>query len=158
MAEIDQSRRSYLAAKYGIDRPPMNPALNTTVQAILDAAQIVDRQGWGRRIGAWVDPAHNPRMYDIVTRAHRNLRTAMAEGLVGYDDHAADGYPYDPDDSAVLIHFVGSNSVSVCQRPAPGRAERGGLLTPPDGRLIRPLAACGDTRVDREARLVGKRR
>ena len=38
------------------------------------------------------------------------------------------GYPYDPDnpaDSAVLIHFVGSNSVKVCKRPVPGRVERG---------------------------------
>ena len=52
----------------------------------------------------------------------------MAAGQIDYDDHADDGYPYDPDDpadSAVLIHFVGSNSVSVCKRPVPGRAERG---------------------------------
>ena len=47
MADIDQNRRAMLTAKYGIDRPPMNPALNTTVQAILDAEQIVDRQSWG---------------------------------------------------------------------------------------------------------------
>ena len=52
----------------------------------------------------------------------------MAAGEITYDDHAADGYPYNPDDpadSAVLIYFVGSNSVSICKRPIPGRAERG---------------------------------
>ena len=45
MADVDQDRRKILTAKYGIDRPPMSPALNTTVQAILDAEQIVGRQG-----------------------------------------------------------------------------------------------------------------
>jgi hypothetical protein len=130
MADIDQDRRNYLTTKWPeliAPRPP-DPALDDRVQTILDAEQIVDRQGWARRIGAWVDPAHNPRMYDIVTNAHRQLRAAMAAGEIDYDDHAAEGYPYHPDDpadSAVLIHFVGSNSVSVCKRPVPGRAERG---------------------------------
>ena len=96
MADIDQDRRAMLTAKYGLDRPPMNPALNTTVQAILDAEQIVGRQSWGRRIGAWVDPAHSPRMYEIVMQVHRDLRAAMAAGQIAYDDFAADGYEYDP--------------------------------------------------------------
>lgn len=128
MAEIDAARRNMLTAKYGIDRPPMNPALNTTVQSILDAEQIVDRQGWARRIAAWVDPDRSPEMYKIVADAHTQLRAAMAAGEIEYDDFADVGYPYDPDDpadSAVLIHFVGSNSVSVCKRPIPGRPERG---------------------------------
>ena len=121
MADIDQNRRAMLTAKYGIDRPPMNPALNTTVQAVLDAEQIVDRQSWGRRIAAWVDPAHSPKMYEIVSQAHRDLRAGMAAGQIEYDDHADDGYPYNPDDPAdacVLIHFVGSNEVKVWQATA----------------------------------------
>jgi hypothetical protein len=125
---IDHERRAMLTAKYGLDRRPMNPALNTTVQAILDAEQVVSRQRWARRIGDWVDPSRSPRMYEIATEAHRDLRRAMARGEIVYDDFADEGYPYDPDnpaDAAVLIHFVGSDRVSICKRQLAGLVERG---------------------------------
>jgi hypothetical protein len=125
---IDPLRRRELIDRYGIDNPPMDPALNATVQAILDSEQIVGRQGWARRIGAWVDPTQSPRMYALVTKARCELRAAMARGEIEFDDFAAEGYAYDPDnpgDAAVLIHFVGSRRVGVCKRPTPGRVDRG---------------------------------
>jgi hypothetical protein len=125
---IDHDRRTMLTAKYGIDRPPMDPALNTTVQAILDAEHVVTRQGFARRLGDWVDPSRSPRLWEIATQAHRDLRAKMARDEIAYDDFADDGYPFDPDnpsDAAVLIHFVGSNRVSVCKRQLPGLVERG---------------------------------
>lgn len=125
---IDQDRRAMLTAKYGLDRRPMNPALNATVQAILDAEQVVSRQGWARRIGDWVDPSRSPRMHEIAAQAHRDLRAAMARGEIVYNDFADEGYPHDPDhpsDAAVLIHFVGTKQVNVCKRELPGLVERG---------------------------------
>ncbi|ACC42854.1 hypothetical protein MMAR_4447 [Mycobacterium marinum M] len=98
------------------------------VTAILDSQEIVSRQGWARRMTAWDDPDRCPPIYEVVARVHRNLRLAMAAGQITYDDHAADGATYDPDDpedSAALIHFVGSNTVLVSKRPLPGKAERG---------------------------------
>jgi hypothetical protein len=125
---IDHDRRTMLTAKYGLYRPPMNPALNTTVQAILDAEHVVSRLGFARRLGDWVDPSRSPRLHEIATKAHRDLREAMARGEIEYDDFAEEGYSYDPDhpsDAAVLIHFVGTDRVSVCQRQLPGLLERG---------------------------------
>ena len=68
---------------------------------------------------------------------------AMAAGEIEYDDFASEGYPYDPDDpadSAVLIHFVGSNSVNVCKRPLPGRVEQGVPTTRACCSCVRPLS------------------
>lgn len=125
---IDQGRRKMLNAKYGLDRRPVSPALDTTVQAILDAERVTARQGFARQIGDWVDPSRSPRMYEIAAEAHRDLRAAMARCEIEYDDFADEGYPFDPDnpsDAAVLMHFVGTDRVSVCKRPLPGRVERG---------------------------------
>ena len=83
MADIDQDRRAMLTAKYGLDRPPMNPALNTTVQAILGTPN----RSWAGRAGG-VGSAHGvdrgplPRECTRIGYAglDRDLRAATAAG------------------------------------------------------------------------------
>lgn len=119
--------REWAMAKFPAIGQPPEPD-HPLVTAILDSQEIVSRQGWARRMVAWDDPDRCPPIHEVVTKAHRNLRLAMAADQITYDDHAADGASYDPDDpndSAVLIHFVGSNTVMVSKRPLPGKPERG---------------------------------
>ncbi|WP_101950638.1 hypothetical protein [Mycobacterium sp. 3519A] len=124
---INEIERARIMAKFpAIEQPPQPD--HPTVTAILDAQEIVSRQGWARRMVVWDDPDRCPPIYKVVAKAHRNLRLAMAADQITYDDHAADGASYDPDDlnaSAALIHFVGSNTVMVSKRRLPGKAERG---------------------------------
>ncbi len=115
-----------LMEKYCIGKQP-DPD-HPIVTAILDSQEIVSRQGWARRMVAWDDPDRCPLIHEVVATAHRSLRLAMAADQITYDDHAAGGASYDPNgpnDSAALIHFVGSNMVMVSRRPLPGKAERG---------------------------------
>lgn len=123
----NESDKQWAMTKFpAIGQPPQPD--HPTVTAILDSQEIVNRQGWARRMVAWDDPDRCPPIYEVVAEAHRNLRLAMAAGRIKYDDDAAEGYPYDPDDpndSAALIHFVGSKTVMVSKRPLPGGVERG---------------------------------
>ena len=111
----NESDKQWAMTKFpAIGQPPQPD--HPTVTAILDSQEIVSRQGWARRMVAWDDPDRCPPVHEVVAKAHRNLRRAMAADRITYDDHTADGASYDPDDpdgSAALVHFVGSDTVMV---------------------------------------------
>src|ERR1700757_3572373 len=106
---IDPERRAMLIAKYGIDRRPMEPALNTTVQVIDRAKQLETRAfARGTDYNQWLfDPARSPRLHKIAADAHRDLRLAIAHGDIEGDD---------PNDDRVLVHFVGAREVHAVDR------------------------------------------
>jgi hypothetical protein len=94
---------------------PMDPALNTTVQAILNAERIT--AGCADN-SALFDPAWSPVMHRVAERVMAGLRSGLTEGTVRLRYHDYDG-GVDLDDrttEAVLIHDVGSKYALVCCR------------------------------------------
>ena len=117
--EIDPQDREYLKAKYIPDRPT-DPALNPTVNDILDANRIV-AQTWRHDGAALFDPKWSPEMYALGERWMSDLRAARANGHVEYVAYDSYGHetPYDPDDPhelGTLVNFVGQQRIYVCRR------------------------------------------
>ena len=112
MADIDQDRRDYLSAKFpdmAAPRPP-GPALNPAVQTVI-AAQQIEARGFTRGTDwhQWLfDPARNPRMHAIATKAHREMRLGISAGDIDCDALN--------DPNQVLVHFVGSKQVFAVPR------------------------------------------
>ena len=106
---------------------PMDPALNTTVQAILDAERI-EAGTHGRDNSALFDPVWSPDMRKRANDEMRALRNAMAENRIRYDsfdydlDHRID--TTNPPRDAVFIYRVGSHEILVCCRAGASRDER----------------------------------
>lgn len=124
---LDQERRDYLTAKYGLDRPPMNPALNTTVAAMLDAEQITES---GRRHDddLMFDPVRSNALSRRADAAMTELRLALAEDRIKFDSHDYDlDYEFDldnPPTDAVFIYRPGSTLILVCCRAGASHDER----------------------------------
>ena len=100
--------------KYGMGWSPMNPALNTTVQVILDSDRLADVSGMPDTT-ALFDPAWSLAMHARAEQAAGDLRFAIARGLVTYEEPGGDA-PYNPDDPAdvaVLANLVGTDTVYV---------------------------------------------
>ena len=116
---VRQPSRGELIAKYGIDRPPLDPQLDTTVQGVLDADRIV-AQTWRHDGAALFDPKWSPAMYALAQRWMSDLRAARANGLVEYMAYDSHGHetPFDPDDPhepGTLVNFVGEQRIYVCR-------------------------------------------
>ncbi|OAN40342.1 hypothetical protein [Mycolicibacterium iranicum] len=106
--------RAALVAKYGIDQPPR--ADNGTATAILNGERITTGAR-GADSGPLFDPNLSPAMWDRANTAIRDLRQAMAERRVRYDNHDYDQFDIEnPPDDAVFIWSVGSRTVLVCCR------------------------------------------
>jgi hypothetical protein len=81
-------------------RPP-DPADDPTVNATIAAEKLESRAfPRGNEYNQWLfDPNRSPEMHEIATKAHRRLRELMARDEV------------EPNDSRMLVHFVGSDDV-----------------------------------------------
>jgi hypothetical protein len=102
-----------LIAKYKMDNPPEPD--NAMVRATLDGKRLVAAM-FNRRddLPQLFDPTRCREMYEIASQAHRDLRAAMAAGVVEYVDASNDPHdPDDVDDAAILVSFVGSEGVCV---------------------------------------------
>lgn len=114
---MDDTRRATLTAKYGIDRPPMDPAMNTTVTAML-AAEAISAKAHGRDNTALFDPVWSPAMWDRANEAMSELRAGLAEDRITFDTH--DHYDTvdldNPPAEAVFIWAPGSSSVLIACR------------------------------------------
>jgi hypothetical protein len=94
---------------------PMDPALNATVQAMLNAERVT--AGCPDN-SALFDPVWSPVMHKLAVDAMAGLRSAVAEGAVRLRYHDYDG-EVDLDDlpsDAVLIHRVYRGTALVCCR------------------------------------------
>ena len=109
-----------MIAKYGMNNAP-DPN-NLHVMAMDDGPRVVaELFNWrpGADVNELFDAARCPELYTIATKAHRELRAAMAEGAVEYVDASDDPYDADDvDDAAMLVHFVGSPGVIVVRPDA----------------------------------------
>ena len=89
MAEIDRER---LIDKYpAINYPPMDHALNTTVQAVVRGDQIAAKTWgiWGNNSALW-DPVLSPEMHARADAVLGDLRAAIAAGELNPDTHDED--------------------------------------------------------------------
>jgi len=144
---IDQNRRDMLTAKYGMNRPPMNPELNTTVAAILDNERIESGAGGGFN-GPLFDPVWSPAMHGRADAAMAVLHAALANDelhidSLGHDlEHGFD--PAQPPSDAVFIWAVGSRHILACCRAGSSHDER--RLRGPDyfASLLQTFAAVDD--------------
>nr|ABP44457.1 hypothetical protein Mflv_1979 [Mycolicibacterium gilvum PYR-GCK] len=111
---MSEARRAALTDKYGINRPPMEPARNTTVQTIVRTEQL-EAQAFPSRgtddYNAYLfDPSRSPRMHAIAAYAHRQMKLGIADGTIDCPN---------ADEDALQVYFVGSGQVRTCK---PGRA------------------------------------
>ncbi len=108
----------------------MDPALNTTVQAILSAELIeTGARGFsGRDNGPMFDPVWSPAMHDRADAAMAELRTALANDEVVIDSHDYDlEHGFDrsqPPTDAVFIWAAGSGRILICCRSGSSHDER----------------------------------
>ncbi len=126
MTNITPERRDYLTAKYGLDRPPMNPALNTTVVAMLDAERITES---GRRHDddLMFDPVRSNTLSRRADAAMAELRLALAEDRIRFTSHDHIDHEMDldnPPNDAVFVYRPGSTRLLVCCRAGAGYNER----------------------------------
>lgn len=116
MADIDQSRRDYIAAKFpAINGGPMNPAMNTTVQATDRGEQITDRTWaiWGDNSVLW-DPVWSPEMHARAEAVMGELRAAIAAGELTPDTNDED-YG-DAEHAVMLVSVVGSGHITASRQ------------------------------------------
>lgn len=110
---LDPERRETLTAKYGIDRPPMDPAQNAMVQTINRTerleAQAFPSRGTDDYNAYLFDPSRSPRMYAIASGVHRAMKLGIADGTIDCPDS---------DESALHVYVVGDHRVRTCK---PGR-------------------------------------
>jgi hypothetical protein len=111
MTDMTPERRAELTAKYGIERPPMNPDLNSTVRAIIDAERI-EAEGGCADHSALFDPSWNPRMWELANAAMAELHRGLAEGTIrcdsGFDTMPSDGVLlWRPGSTRAYVHQSG---------------------------------------------------
>lgn len=145
---MNKHRREHLTAKYGIDKPPMNPAMNTTVSAVLDAERIEDQGRRGRDLTSLFDPIWSPAMHEIADKTMWKLRTALADGEVQLESHGYDmAHEIDldnPPTDAVFIYRVGDRYLLVCCRAGACHDERRLRGTGYFGDMLNHFAALDD--------------
>jgi hypothetical protein len=124
---MDLKHRKYLQRKHSAitnDRP-MDPALNTVVQGMLRAEQVLalasedDGSDNSPLIRFYdgthlFDPALNPALHERADAYMAQLHMRM--GLPGYDPHAIEYLGEANPDTGALIHFVGDNRIFVCRK------------------------------------------
>jgi hypothetical protein len=128
---MNRQRRQQLIDKWpqiAPDARPMNPALNTTVQAVLDAERIEAALADDTLLNsALFDPAWCPTMHAKLLADLEELHALEREN-VGEEYKTADyvtfrGETYDPHDPAstsgtVLLKFPGDRRLFVCRNNA----------------------------------------
>lgn len=120
---MNTERRQQLIDKYGIGRPPVDPADNPIVRAMLDAERITDRAH--RRDNAELfSPAWCPAMAERANAAMRELRTRLGLPYGDPDrvrlDNEYDGVDCDelPAD-AIVVWGVGAGVAQIARAVAP---------------------------------------
>ena len=117
---MNKARREELIAKYHIDHPPMNPALNTTVQAILKAERIEANLADDTLLNKLLfDPTWCPTLHGKLTAALAELHAAEGQGgRVDYRTFRGETYdPHDPKDTSgtVLLKWPHDCRIFVCR-------------------------------------------
>lgn len=114
MTNLTPDRRAMLTAKYGLDRPrPMDPALNMTVQAILDGEQIVHKlYGDDLDVTVLFDPVLSPLLHAKADAIMRDVRAAVASGQAQYVMPGREAY--DLEDSETREVFLSFGDIRIC--------------------------------------------
>ncbi len=120
---MNKQRREELTAKYHIGQPPMNPALNTTVQAVLKAESIEGRLAEDTLLNSLLtDPAWCPTLHGKLIAAVEELHAAESlGGQVDYRTFRGEAYnPHDPADTSgtVLLKWPYDCRILVCRNNA----------------------------------------
>jgi hypothetical protein len=121
---MNEQRRQELIDKFpAINWPPMNPALNTTVQGVLRAERIEDLLADDSLLNALLcDPAWSPTLYAKLVDEREALHALEHEdGGAVYKTFRGEAYnPHAPADTSgtALLKYPGDRRIFVCRNNA----------------------------------------
>jgi hypothetical protein len=134
---IDHARREELIARYGIDRPAMNPQLNTTVTAIL-AAERITSGTHGPENTPLFDPVWSSAMWERANEAIREMSSQHGDFMAGVWDSAVflyypgrsefRAYGNDIERFTYMLGYASQNNCDI--KLAPGGCSEGTAFLP----------------------------